>query len=107
VNDFDSDLPARIKALPGLTPSVPGISSTGCYPFERFVASQFLREVVPAHCLAHLRFLEFVFPPYLYDHWPQPEDPAMQDWCLTVDWLRDKINARGLTVSFVAENVDP
>lgn len=107
VNDFDSDSPARIKALPELTPSVLGISSTGCYPFERFVASQFLKEVVPPHCLVHLRFLELVFPPYLHDHWPQPEDAAMQDWCSTVDSLRDKINARGLTVSFVAENVDP
>ncbi|KAH6628347.1 hypothetical protein F5144DRAFT_491852 [Chaetomium tenue] len=101
VNDVDSHSPSRITA-----PSAQAVAATRCYPFERFAASQFLREVVPTHCLAHLRFLEIVFPPYPHDHWPQPEDPAMKEWCSTVTWLRDKINARGLTVSFVAADVD-
>lgn len=101
VHDVDSGSPARITA-----PSAPAVAATRCYPFERFAASQFLREVVPTHCLAHLRVLEFVFPPYPHDHWPQLEDPAMQEWCSTVTWLRDKINARGLTVWFMAADVD-
>ncbi|KAK3298650.1 uncharacterized protein B0H64DRAFT_422437 [Chaetomium fimeti] len=71
------------------------------YPHERFAASLFLREVVPVCALAHLRFLELVFPPYLGPSWPQAGQPAMQDWWATVDWLRDKINAPRLTLRLI------
>ncbi|KAK4098075.1 hypothetical protein N658DRAFT_455828 [Parathielavia hyrcaniae] len=75
------------------------------YPSDRFAASQFLREVVPVHCLAHLRFLELVFPPYLAQTWPQGDHPVMQDWHATVDWLQDKINGPALTIRLVAAKV--
>lgn len=77
------------------------------YPNKRLGASQFLREVVPPHCLAYLRFLELVFPPYLPESWPQAEQPAMQDWWATVQWLKDKIQAPDLTIRLVvAEHGD-
>jgi len=77
------------------------------YPSDRFAASQFLREVVPTHCLAHLRFLELVFPPYLPETWPPEDHPAMQDWRATVDWLLQdgKINAPGLTIRLAVAQV--
>ncbi|KAK4032843.1 hypothetical protein C8A01DRAFT_40693 [Parachaetomium inaequale] len=75
------------------------------YPSERFAASQFLREVIPRHCLAYLHFLELVFPPYLPHSWPRAGQPAMQDWLATVDWLQDKINAPGLTIRLVGADV--
>jgi hypothetical protein len=68
------------------------------YPNERFAASEFLREIAPTHSLAHLRFLELVFPPYRPGSWPETQHPAMQDWWATVEWLRDKINTPGLTI---------
>jgi hypothetical protein len=58
----------------------------------------FLREIVPADCLGHLRFLELVFPPYNHNSWPSDGHPAMQDWHETIDWVKDKINAPALTV---------
>ena len=76
------------------------------YPSDRLAASQFLREVVPTHCLDHLRFLELVFPGYLARTWPQAGHPAMQDWRETVDWLRGKINARGLTLRLIVAGGD-
>lgn len=77
------------------------------YPNKRLGASQFLREVVPPHCLAYLRFLELVFPPYLPESWPQAEQPATKDWWATVQWLKDKIQAPGLTIRLVvAEHGD-
>ncbi|KAK3903267.1 hypothetical protein C8A05DRAFT_43477 [Staphylotrichum tortipilum] len=71
------------------------------YPFERFAASMFLRDIVPAHCLTHLRFVELVFPPYNPEVWPQRDHPARLDWYNTVRWLRDKIKAPALTIRFV------
>ncbi len=72
------------------------------YPFDRFAASLFLRDVVPAHCLAHLRFLEVVFPPYVPHCWPNNKHPALRDWRETVtDWLTDKISAPALTARVV------
>ncbi|KAK4236774.1 hypothetical protein C8A03DRAFT_45268 [Achaetomium macrosporum] len=61
VHDFDARFPARI----------PGIV-TGYYLDDCFAASHFLREVVPVHSLAYIRFLELVFPPYEW-HSPTPE----------------------------------
>jgi hypothetical protein len=69
------------------------------YPNTRFAASQFLRDVVPTHCLAYLRFLELVFPPYLAQTWPRGDHhPVLQDWRATIDWLLDKVNAPALTL---------
>ncbi|KAH6842494.1 hypothetical protein B0I37DRAFT_314025 [Chaetomium sp. MPI-CAGE-AT-0009] len=76
------------------------------YPYKRFAATQFLREVIPPHCVAHLRFLELVFPPYLPSTWPQTDHPATRDWCETVGWLRDKINGPGLTLRLVMTKHD-
>ncbi|KAK3324842.1 hypothetical protein B0H66DRAFT_614971 [Apodospora peruviana] len=42
----------------------------GPYLPEQFVASYLLREIVPRHCLYHLRFLEIVFHPYRAQTWP-------------------------------------
>ncbi|KAK4235292.1 hypothetical protein C8A03DRAFT_17946 [Achaetomium macrosporum] len=68
------------------------------YPAERFAASQFLREVVPADCLGYLRFLELIFPPYNHMCWPDDGHPALQDWIATVDWVKHKLRASGLTL---------
>ncbi|KAK4044117.1 hypothetical protein C8A01DRAFT_43049 [Parachaetomium inaequale] len=66
------------------------------YPAERFAASQFLREVVPADCLSYLRRLELVFPPYNQDCWPYDGHPALQDWIETIDWVKDKMSTPGI-----------
>ncbi|KAK3899104.1 hypothetical protein C8A05DRAFT_18418 [Staphylotrichum tortipilum] len=76
------------------------------YPFERLAVSKFLREVVPTHCLAYLRFLELVFPPYGPPTWPQTDHRAMLDWQETIAWLRDKINGPVLTVRLVVADID-
>jgi hypothetical protein len=68
------------------------------YPFEKFAASEFLRDVVPASALAHLRFLELVFPPYPSATWPGPDHPAARDWLATVGWLRDRLTLPALTL---------
>ncbi|KAK3298540.1 uncharacterized protein B0H64DRAFT_77786 [Chaetomium fimeti] len=78
----------------------------GSYPYNRFAISQFVKEIVPVHCLAYIRFLELVFPPYYHHVWPRPEHPAMKNWHATVHWLKDKINAPGLTVRLVMADVD-
>lgn len=75
------------------------------YPSARLAASQFLRDVIPPHCLPYLRFLELVFPPYLPQSWPRAGQPAMKDWLATVDWLRDKLNAPGLTIRIVGADI--
>ncbi len=75
------------------------------YPSERFGASRFLRDVVPTHCLAYLRFLELVFPLYQPATWPRAGQPAMQDWWATVDWVKDKIYAPGLTIRLAAADL--
>jgi hypothetical protein len=69
------------------------------YPEQRFAASEFLRDVVPARCLAHLRFLELVFP--AYEPLPPNDHPAVQDWCGILDWVRGIINAPALVIRFV------
>ncbi|KAH6850560.1 hypothetical protein B0I37DRAFT_371893 [Chaetomium sp. MPI-CAGE-AT-0009] len=91
--------------LPYIGPPVEERIPRGEYPNERLAASQFLQEVVPIGCLAHLRFLELVFPPYPPFGWPQAGHPAMDDWWGTVDWLQGKINAPGLTLRLVGAGV--
>jgi hypothetical protein len=71
------------------------------YPYDRLTASYFLRDAVPAGCLAHLRFLELVFPPYVPHGWPIDQHPAILDWRDTVKWLRGKVNAPALTIRVV------
>ncbi|EAQ84599.1 predicted protein [Chaetomium globosum CBS 148.51] len=72
------------------------------YPYERLAASQFLRQVIPGHCIAQLRFLELVFPPYRPYTWPETDHPVMRDWRETVAWLRDMINGPALTLRLIA-----
>ena len=72
------------------------------YPFPRLAASQFLRDMVPAHCIPYLRFLELVFPTYLAATWPKADHPAILDWHDTILWLQDRINGPGLTIRLVA-----
>ena len=76
------------------------------YPYERLAASQFLRDVIPTHCIARLRFLELIFPPYPPSTWPQTDHPAMQDWRETVGWLRDKINGPILTLRLIGAEIN-
>ena len=80
--------------------------AAGSYPYGRFAISQFVKEIVPLHCLAYIRFLELVFPPYCHHEWPRPGHPAMKDWCATVDWLKDKINGPKLTLRLIMTDVD-
>ncbi len=85
---------------------IPDASHRYDYPGTRFAASQFLREVVPTHSLAHLRFLELVFLPYLAQTWLRGGDhPVLQDWQATVDWLVDKVNAPALTLRLAGVEV--
>ncbi|KAL2152143.1 hypothetical protein VTH82DRAFT_5327 [Thermothelomyces myriococcoides] len=74
------------------------------YPYERFAISHFLREVVPESSLAHLRFLELVFPPYPPSGWPGGHHPAMRDWRITVDWLIPRVNPRQLTLQLAVSD---
>ena len=78
-------------------PSIPG----RYYPYDRLFASDFLRDIIPVHCLGDLRFLELVFPPYEPHGWPGSERATMLDWRDTVDWIRGKVNAPALTLSLV------
>ncbi len=69
------------------------------YPYERLCAAQFLRDVIPPHCLADLRFLELVFPPYDPRGWPGRA--ALLDWSDAVDWIRGRVDAPALSVGVV------
>jgi hypothetical protein len=76
----------------------------GEYESNRLAGSRFLREVVPAGCHGHLRFVELVFPPWQPGSWPQDDrHPTLQDWSDTIDWVKDKINAPALTMRMVAK----
>jgi len=101
VHDYSSGVPTSVPRYSQLGQPAQGDTSTGFYPYERLGASLFLRDVVPTHCLSYLRFLELVFPPYDPRTWPQAEHPALRDWRATISWLRDKINAPGLTLRLV------
>jgi hypothetical protein len=76
-------------------------ATTQSYPYERLFASEFLRDIIPAHCLADLRFLELVFPPYVPHGWPNTKRATILDWHDTIEWIRNKINAPALTLSLV------
>lgn len=64
------------------------------------VVSSFLRSVVTADALRHLRFLELVLPP---DAWPEAGNDAvaLQAWTETIDWARGKMNVAALTIRVV------
>ncbi|KAK4233131.1 hypothetical protein C8A03DRAFT_48229 [Achaetomium macrosporum] len=104
VHDFHALLPWDLPAVQR-EPSTPDAASTSTntkyYPFERLAISEFLRDVVPTHCLANLRFLELVFPPYVPHGWPDSQHPAVRDWVATIDWLRGHINTPALTLRVV------
>ncbi|KAL2018671.1 hypothetical protein VTK56DRAFT_506 [Thermocarpiscus australiensis] len=108
VHDFDSDAPYRAPPPPLQAGRTNDLLETlaGFYPFPRFAASQFLRDVVPTRCLADLRFLELVFPPYPHQGWPGAGHAAMRDWWRTVGWMRDKIAAPALTLRVVMADTD-
>ena len=78
-----------------------GPGPTDPYPYERLAISEFLRDVVPARALAHLRFLELAFPLYRPHSWPGTLHPATRDWQAAVDWLQDKLNPQGLTIRLI------
>ncbi len=83
----------------------PHLQAHDPYPFGKFAASIFLRDVVPASALGHLRFLELGFPPYPSATWPKPEHPAARDWLSTVDWVRGRLNLPGLTLRMIVMDV--
>ncbi len=70
----------------------------GTYAHATFAASEFLRAVVPPHCLPYLRFLELVWAPFPRADWPQAPHAALREWAETVDWMRDQLNLPGLTL---------
>jgi hypothetical protein len=91
VHDFHALMPCDL----------PDVQDEPYYPHERLLASEFLKDIIPVYCLADLRFLELVFPPYEPDGWPDRKRATISDWWDTVDWVRDKINAPALTLSIV------
>lgn len=95
---YDDDAVTQDIAV---NPDAANTSTESCYQFPRLAASEFFREIVPTHCLAYLRFLELVFPPYEPHGWPRKERPAGMDWGATVAWLRGQINAPALTLRVV------
>lgn len=73
----------------------------GDYQFETFAASQFLRRVIPQHCLGYLRFIELTFSQFTPEERPRDGHPALLDWDDTIDWLKDKLSLRVLTLRLV------
>ncbi|EAQ82950.1 predicted protein [Chaetomium globosum CBS 148.51] len=78
----------------------------GDYPFQSFAASQFLRNVIPRHCLGHLRFLELTFSQFTSEARPSDGHPALLDWDATVEWLKDELNLPALTLRLVVTGHD-
>lgn len=73
-------------------------SDTTAYPFPRLAASIFLTEIVPERCLRYLRSIEFVFPPYHHECWPQKGQSALEDWARTIGWLSKRLTLPALTI---------
>ncbi len=80
------------------TPPPPTTPRPSACSAQRLAASQFLRDVVPAGCLGHLRFVEFIFPPYNYQCWPEDGHPALQDWAETINWAKTELSVPSLTL---------
>jgi len=64
---------------------------------ERFEASIFLQDIIPAHFLPRLRFLEVVFPP-LDEEYLSPRCSALHDWDNTIDNIMKKLDRPNLKV---------
>ncbi|KAL2256357.1 hypothetical protein VTK26DRAFT_1788 [Humicola hyalothermophila] len=79
----------------------PPVTTISARLLERLVASRFLRDVIPTHCIAHLRSLELTFPFYISTYRLREDSPVMRDWRETVGWLRDKVNGPTLTLRLV------
>lgn len=62
---------------------------------DRFEASIFLQDVLPAHLLPRLRFLEIVFPP-LDEEYLSPRGQALEDWDHTIE--NTKLDLPNLTL---------
>ncbi|KAK4139797.1 uncharacterized protein C8A04DRAFT_15528 [Dichotomopilus funicola] len=93
VHDFHATPPDEIPPVQHEPPPADNSSSLQkYYPFDRLAAAEFL-DVVPDHCLGHLRFLELVFPPYAPHGWPRTNHPALTDWALTTKKLRHALEA--------------
>ena len=73
----------------------------GDYPHKSFAASQFLRDVVPRHCLGHLRFLEIVFAPFNHLNKPRDGHPALVDWLETWELAKHNLNLPVLTLRLI------
>ena len=86
-------------------PPPPAPPRPSAYPAQRFAASQFLRDVVPANGLEYLRFLELVFPPYNDQCWPQDGHLALQDWAHTLNWAKSKLSIPSLTLRLTMAGV--
>ncbi|KAH6853241.1 hypothetical protein B0I37DRAFT_387838 [Chaetomium sp. MPI-CAGE-AT-0009] len=71
------------------------------YPHTRYAASEFLRDAIPPHCLTHLRFLEFLFPPYVPNDWPIERTALQHEWRETVEWASTRLNLPALAVRMV------
>ncbi|KAK3308304.1 uncharacterized protein B0T15DRAFT_483013 [Chaetomium strumarium] len=97
VFDFRAEVPWE---LPGVQ-CERDVTEKEYYEYRRFAASEFLRDVVPTRCLADLRFLELVFPPYAPHGWPRDDDAPVLDWRATADWIRGRVNAPALAIRFV------
>lgn len=90
IHDFDCKDPLHAPA--------------GRYTFLRLAASEFLNDAVPSDCLSQLRSLEFVFPPYDHDNWPQEGDVNLNKWRETLNRVKGSLNLPALTVRLVMAN---
>ncbi|KAK3291148.1 uncharacterized protein B0H64DRAFT_409920 [Chaetomium fimeti] len=99
IHDYKADRTWQQSIPVSMTPR--DVSLSNSYPDQRFIVSEFLREVVPEPALAHIRYLELVFPPYPAQTWPRTDDPAMRDWRSLVEWLQNKMNLPRLTLKLV------
>lgn len=62
---------------------------------ERFEASIFWQDIIPAHFLPRLRFLEIVFPPLDEDYF-SPRGPSLHDWDNTMNNIKNKLDLPNL-----------
>lgn len=72
-----------------------------CYPRKPFRSSDFLRQVIPSHCLQYIRSLEIVFAPFTHLTRPDDDHPALKDWPETIEWAKNRLNLPALTLCLV------
>lgn len=73
----------------------------GVYPYERFAASIFLRDLVPVYALANLRHITLFFPAYIHEDWPREDSTASADWKETIGCVAAKLNHSCLNIRLV------